>query len=94
MTKTLIALVLAQLLCIGVAYAAPTVVKKADLPATLKGGKTAKNTDGIPGCATGRAKVDGDTMEEWASAHPTHACSAAKTMYVCRVGKNLSVRCE
>lgn len=93
--KLTLALVLAQLLAVSIAYGAerPPVVKKADLPA-LKGGKVAKNTDGIPGCATGRAKVALSSLGDWESNHPGHACAGVAEVYVCRVGKNLSVRCE
>jgi hypothetical protein len=100
MTRKLILLVISQLLFVGIAYAAPTVVKKADLPANLKGGKQPKNSDGIPGCATGRTKLEGkaaydaEPMLTWAATHQTHPCFGAEVVYVCRVGKNLSVRCE
>lgn len=93
--KLTLALVLAQLLTLSAVYGAEksTVVKKANLPA-LKGGKVAKNSDGIPGCATGRAKVALSSLGDWTTAHPDHACLGAAEVYVCRVGKNLSVRCE
>lgn len=72
------------------------VIKKDDLPTTLRGGKVAKNTDGIPSCTVGRAKMAGsdELVKEWASTHEKHDCAGASTVYVCRAGKNLSVRCE
>ena len=35
-----------------------------------------------------------DLVKEWASTHDKHECADASTVYVCRAGKNLSVRCE
>lgn len=95
-TFVTLALILAQMLSLAYVYAAekPAVIKKADLPASLKGGKVAKNADGIPGCATGRAKVALSSLGDWAEAHKDHACAGVAEVYVCRVGKNLSVRCE
>jgi len=89
------ALVIAQFISLGYIYGAekPAVIKKADLPA-LKGGKVAKNSDGIPSCTTGRAKVQSSTLGDWATAHKDHACAGVAEVYVCRAGKNLSVRCE
>lgn len=96
--KLTIALVLSQLLCLGIAYAEPTIVKRADLP-QLKGGKVAKASDGIPSCTQGRAKFgkadqDREPILTWAADHQRHPCFGAETLYVCRAGKNLSVRCE
>jgi hypothetical protein len=77
---------------------APKVIKKDDLPA-LKGGKTRKNSDGIPGCSAGRAvfgphEQDREPLLSWAGSHQNHVCFGADTLYVCRVGRNLSVRCK
>ena len=75
---------------------AAEVIKREDLPGNLKGGKVAKHNDGIPSCTTGRAKLAGsdELVTEWASTHEKHACASASTVYVCRAGRNLSVRCE
>jgi hypothetical protein len=73
-----------------------TVVKKADLPA-LKGGKAKAENSPIPTCFGGsRAKLAAtdDLVKEWAATHDKHECASASTVYVCRAGKNLSVRCE
>jgi hypothetical protein len=92
-----------SIISIGIALAAfqasvnaAEVVKRQDLPANLKGAKTAKNSDGIPGCATGRVilPASDQTVKDWADAHPKHDCANADQVYVCRVAKNLSVRCE
>ena len=77
----------------------PAIVKKADLPA-LKGGavKSAGDAkDGIPTCSAGsRAKISAaeELARAWSSSHDKHACASASVLYVCHVGKNLSVRCE
>lgn len=72
------------------------IIPRKDLPATLKGGKAPKSSDGIPSCTTGRAKMDSSegVVKEWAATHEKHDCAGAATVYVCRAGKNLSVRCE
>lgn len=72
------------------------VIPRKDLPANLKGGKAPKSSDGIPSCTTGRAKMDSSegVVKEWAATHEKHDCAGAATVYVCRAGKNLSVRCE
>jgi hypothetical protein len=72
------------------------VIKKGDLPA-LKGGKAEASKNPIPTCFKGdRAKLASSDplVVEWASTHPKHDCAEAKTVYVCRAGANLSVRCE
>ena len=72
------------------------IVKKADLPA-LKGGKAKAAQNPIPTCFGGsRAKLSStdDLVKEWAATHAKHECADASTVYVCRAGKNLSVRCE
>ena len=83
------------------AFAAERTIVKADaLPGNLQGGaeKTAaKYADGVPSCMTKtRAKVaaSDEALKEWVSTHEKHACATAGTLYVCRAGKNLSVRCE
>lgn len=97
MTRTLIiaqSIALALTLCAGFANA--ETVKKADLPA-LKGGKVAAVKNPIPTCFAGdRAKLASTDplVTEWAATHEKHACAGATTVYVCRAGKNLSVRCE
>jgi hypothetical protein len=70
------------------------IVPRKDLPANLKGGKVAKNNDGIPGCTTGRVAMSLKDLGDWAETHAKHDCASASTVLVCRVGKNLSVRCE
>jgi hypothetical protein len=87
-------------LCQAAESGGPVVVKKADLPA-LKGGssKAERKTadDGIPTCFGGnRAKVSAttDAVKEWATTHADHVCANASTVYVCRAGRKLSVRCE
>jgi hypothetical protein len=74
---------------------ASEIIKRDDLPA-LKGGKTAKNVDGVPSCTVGRAKMAAseEMVKEWATTHEKHECAGASTVYVCRAGKNISVRCE
>jgi hypothetical protein len=37
---------------------------------------------------------DSSIIVEWASTHEKHDCAGASTVYVCRAGKNISVRCE
>ena len=72
------------------------IVKKGDLPA-LKGGEAKASANPIPTCFGGsRAKLSAtdDLVKEWASTHDKHECADASTVYVCRAGKNLSVRCE
>jgi hypothetical protein len=79
------------------AEAVPVVIKKADLPLNLKGGKAKSATgDSIPGCFSGRAKLDSSAqiVKDWAATHERHACATAPKVYVCLAGKNLSVRCE
>ena len=100
MTKLLViaqATVLALTLAAGFAHAEPTIVKKSDLPA-LKGGKVATaDKSPIPTCFAGdRAKLASTDplLTEWVASHEKHACAGASTLYVCRAGKNLSVRCE
>ena len=95
-----------SIISIGIALAAfqaqvcqAETVKRQDLPANLKGGKVSKNSDGIPGCATGREKLSGKDLDSepiasWRATHDKHPCADAGTLWVCRVGKNLSVRCE
>ena len=72
-------------------------VKKADLPA-LKGGKVATaDKNPIPYCFAGdRAKLSSSDplVTEWVESHPKHDCAGASTLYVCRAGARLSVRCE
>ncbi len=73
-----------------------TIVKKADLPA-LKGGKSTAAKSPIPTCFAGnRAKLASSDplVVDWAKSHEKHACATAATVYVCRAGANLSVRCE
>lgn len=70
------------------------VIARKDLPATLKGGKATKTSDGIPGCQTGRVSMGVKDLGDWAETHAKHECSSASTVLVCRVGKNISVRCE
>ena len=99
MTKTIIALQIAilTLTCASAfAFAAPEIIKRDDLPANLKGGKTAKYNDGIPSCTAGRAKLAGsdELVHSWTSTHAKHECAGASVVYVCRAGRNLSVRCE
>ena len=97
MTRILIlaqATIIALTLAAGFAHA--ETVKKADLPA-LKGGKVKAAPNAIPTCFAGdRAKLDASdaTVKEWASTHEKHPCAGASVVYVCRAGKNLSVRCE
>jgi len=78
-------------------FARAETVKKADIPA-LKGGKVAKaDKSPIPTCFNGdRAKLASSDplVTEWVSSHEKHVCASASTLYVCRAGKNLSVRCE
>lgn len=99
MTKTIKAIALTIAIA-GYTFAAcdarAETIKRADLPANLKGGKVAKNTDGVPSCTVGRAKMAGsdELVKEWASTHEKHDCAGASVVYVCRAGKNLSVRCE
>ena len=76
----------------------PEIVKKNALP-DLRGGRTIKvgPADGIPTCFNGtRAKLSADdnTVKAWASSHAKHVCADATTVYVCRAGQNLSVKCE
>lgn len=96
--RTLItALILSASLSIAsLAFAADkgTVIARKDLPATLKGGKAVKASDGIPGCQTGRVSMSVKDLGDWAETHAKHDCSSASTVLVCRVGKNISVRCE
>jgi hypothetical protein len=71
-------------------------IKKDDLPA-LRGGKAAASKNPIPTCFKGdRAKLPAadPLVTEWKATHEKHACAEAKTVYVCRAGANLSVRCE
>ena len=94
-------LVLAQSIAIAATLFAgfchAETVKKADLPA-LKGGKVAAaDKSPIPTCFAGdRAKLASSDplVTEWVASHEKHACAGASTLYVCRAGKNLSVRCE
>jgi hypothetical protein len=76
---------------------AAEVVKKSDLPA-LKGGKVAAaDRSPIPTCFAGdRLKVASSDalVTDWVASHEKHACAQAPTLYICRAGKNLSVRCE
>jgi len=99
--KTIATIILALTISAS-AFAAPEIVKKADLPA-LKGGKAAgvtKDSSGIPTCFGGnRAKLttkdmDAEPMLTWSGSHQRHACYGKDVVYVCRAGKNLSVRCE
>ena len=84
------------------ASAAPKVVKKDALPATLKGApqKAKGSSDGIPTCFSGARAVFGSSeqnvepLTSWAATHQNHPCFGADTLYVCKAGKNLSVRCE
>ncbi len=98
--KTTIKTVLFTLAIAGYTFAAcdarAETIKRADLPANLKGGKVAKAGDGIPSCTFGRAKMSAsdELVQEWASTHEKHDCAGASVVYVCRAGKNLSVRCE
>ena len=98
MTRILIiaqATIIAATLYAGFAHA--ETVKKADLPA-LKGGKVAAaDKSPIPTCFAGdRAKLSATDplLTEWVASHEKHVCASASTLYVCRAGKNLSVRCE
>ena len=78
------------------AFAATELVKKSDLPA-LKGGKSKAEPSPIPTCFDGnRAKMpmSDELLTEWRATHAKHECAGASTVYVCRAGKNLSVRCE
>jgi hypothetical protein len=94
-------LVLAQSIAIAATlyagFAQAETVKKADLPA-LKGGKVAAaDKNPIPTCFAGdRLKVSASDplVTEWVASHDKHDCAGASTLYVCRAGKNLSVRCE
>lgn len=103
-TRTELVLVLVFSLAFGLcsaiiancAHAEPTIVKKADLPA-LKGGKSTAEKSPIPTCFAGnRAKLASSDplVVDWAKSHEKHACATAATVYVCRAGANLSVRCE
>ena len=77
-------------------FAQAETVKKADMPA-LKGGKVKAEKSPIPTCFNGdRAKLASTDplLTEWVASHEKHACAGAATLYVCRAGKNLSVRCE
>jgi hypothetical protein len=98
MTRILIlaqSIAIAATLYAGFAHA--ETVKKADLPA-LKGGKVAKaDKNPIPTCFAGdRAKLASTDplLADWVASHDKHDCAGASTLYVCRAGKNLSVRCE
>ena len=98
MTKTTLffqSIAIAATLYAGFAHA--ETIKKADLPA-LKGGKVAAaDKSPIPTCFAGdRAKLASTDplLTEWVASHEKHACASASTLYVCRAGKNLSVRCE
>jgi len=98
MTKTTLffqSIAIAATLYAGFAHA--ETIKKADLPA-LKGGKVAASDKSpIPTCFAGdRAKLASTDplLTEWVASHEKHACASASTLYVCRAGKNLSVRCE
>jgi hypothetical protein len=78
-----------------------TIVKREALPANLRGGKVkgANAGDGIPVCSSGRlvVRIDDNRIADWKSTHENHPCAdsdATDIIYVCRVGKNLSVRCE
>lgn len=78
---------------------APKVIKKADLPDGLKGGKGPKSSDGIPQCTVGRVILAGNDHDReplltWAGDHQKHPCFGADKVYVCHAGRNLSVRCE
>jgi hypothetical protein len=105
MKRTLIAL---SLLIASPAFAADkaspqpsNVIKTKDLPA-LKGGKAKaerKFNDGIPQCfsETRLAVTNEDdypALLDWAATHQDHVCYGAPTLYVCRAGRRLSVRCE
>jgi len=97
-TKLLViaqATIIAATIYAGFAHA--ETVKQANLPA-LKGGKVATaDTSPIPTCFAGdRAKLASTDplLTEWVASHEKHACAGASTLYVCRAGKNLSVRCE
>lgn len=96
--KTLVAALILSLTTCAVSLAAfgadGKVIPRKDLPANLKGGKVAKNSDGIPGCQTGRVSMSVKDLGDWAETHAKHDCATASTVLVCRVGKNLSVRCE
>jgi hypothetical protein len=98
MTKLLViaqATIIALTLAAGFAHA--ETVKKGDLPATLKGAKVKAEKSPIPTCFAGdRAKLASTDplLTEWVASHEKHACASASTLYVCRSGKNLSVRCE
>lgn len=86
---------LASALIANLAHGAE-IVKKAALPA-LKGGKATAAKNPIPTCFGGdRAKLSAtdDVVKDWAANHEKHDCAGAATVYVCRAGKNLSVRCE
>ena len=78
-------------------FARSEVIKKADLPA-LKGAKVAAaDKNPIPTCFAGdRLKLASTDplVTEWVASHDKHPCAGASTIYVCRAGKNLSVRCE
>lgn len=97
MTKLLViaqAFAIAATLYAGFAHA--ETVKKADLPA-LKGAKVKAEKSPIPTCFAGdRAKMASTDplLTEWVASHEKHVCASASTLYVCRAGKNLSVRCE
>jgi len=98
MTRILIiaqAFAIAATLYAGLAHA--ETVKKSDLPA-LRGGKVANaDKNPIPTCFAGyRAKMASTDplLTEWVASHEKHVCASASTLYVCRAGKNLSVRCE
>ena len=78
------------------AIADPVIVKKSDLPA-LKGGKADGPKSPLPTCFGGnRAKLAASDalVSAWVESHPKHSCASASTLYVCRAGANLSVRCE
>jgi len=103
MTRTIATLIISTLLSTAAIAAdkapAKTIVKKADLPELVGSQKSAaKYNDGIPTCFGGdRAVVtnmDAEPMLTWNGNHQNHPCFGADKVYVCRAGKNLSVRCE
>jgi len=51
----------------------------------------------IPSCTTGWVAISwmtDPTVIEWVATHPENACAKASRLYVCREGKDLSVRCD
>lgn len=100
--KTLVAALIlsASLSIASLCFAADkgTVVKHSDLPA-LKGGKVPTSESVFPLCVTGRMVSDWGTVmdldDRWTAEKVSkHGCSGASVVYVCRAGRNLSVRCE